>query len=83
MEEIRKYMQNQSLNPMLTIVLCFCVCFQGGDLLTVDKNRMAGGRYHDDPTVVDSAAGVSDNFCMFIHLSYSNFYTAVWNNVEY
>uniref|UniRef100_A0A8C2INX1 Si:ch211-126j24.1 n=1 Tax=Cyprinus carpio TaxID=7962 RepID=A0A8C2INX1_CYPCA len=29
----------------------------GGDLLTVDKNRMAGGRYHDDPTVVDSAAG--------------------------
>uniref|UniRef100_A0A9J8CHI6 Si:ch211-126j24.1 n=1 Tax=Cyprinus carpio carpio TaxID=630221 RepID=A0A9J8CHI6_CYPCA len=37
----------------------------------LDKNRMAGGRYHDDPTVVDSAAGVSDNFCMFIHLSYT------------
>ncbi|XP_052395622.1 phosphofurin acidic cluster sorting protein 2-like isoform X1 [Carassius gibelio] len=29
----------------------------GGDLLTVDKNRMAGGRYPDDPTVVDSTAG--------------------------
>ncbi|RXN24474.1 phosphofurin acidic cluster sorting 2-like isoform X2 [Labeo rohita] len=28
-----------------------------GDLLTVDKNRAAGGRYPDDPKVVDSAAG--------------------------
>uniref|UniRef100_A0A9J7ZYC2 Si:ch211-126j24.1 n=3 Tax=Cyprininae TaxID=2743694 RepID=A0A9J7ZYC2_CYPCA len=30
----------------------------GGDLLTVDKNRVMGGRNPDDPTVVDSAAGV-------------------------
>uniref|UniRef100_A0A8C1N5N7 Si:ch211-126j24.1 n=1 Tax=Cyprinus carpio TaxID=7962 RepID=A0A8C1N5N7_CYPCA len=29
----------------------------GGDLLTVDKNRVMGGRNPDDPTVVDSAAG--------------------------
>ncbi len=45
-----------------------CVCLQGGDLLTVDKNRAAGGRYPDDPTAVDSAAGVSHNFCISIHL---------------
>ncbi|XP_016353193.1 phosphofurin acidic cluster sorting protein 2-like isoform X2 [Sinocyclocheilus anshuiensis] len=31
--------------------------YTGGDLLTVDKNRTAGARYPDDPTVVDSAAG--------------------------
>ncbi|KTF75145.1 hypothetical protein cypCar_00031609 [Cyprinus carpio] len=30
---------------------------EGGDLLTVDKNRVMGGRNPDDPTVVDSAAG--------------------------
>ncbi|XP_016399002.1 phosphofurin acidic cluster sorting protein 2-like [Sinocyclocheilus rhinocerous] len=29
----------------------------GVDLLTVDKNRVMGGRNPDDPTVVDSAAG--------------------------
>ncbi len=63
--------------------MCVCVCLQGGDLLTVDKNKAAGGRYPDDPTAVDSAAGVSHNFCISIHLTYSNFYTALWNTVEY
>ncbi|XP_026053575.1 phosphofurin acidic cluster sorting protein 2 isoform X2 [Carassius auratus] len=29
----------------------------GGDVLTVDKNRVMGGRNPDDPTAVDSAAG--------------------------
>uniref|UniRef100_A0A8C1N3Z3 Si:ch211-126j24.1 n=1 Tax=Cyprinus carpio TaxID=7962 RepID=A0A8C1N3Z3_CYPCA len=35
----------------------------------LDKNRVMGGRNPDDPTVVDSAAGVSDNFSMLICLS--------------